>query len=196
MTMIRNLYLKFRQWQVTRRLLKFEPQMIYHYKHLGAVIPNTRISNSTVINAKETLVLADHVFIGHHNFIEASNGIEIEEGVQITNFISILSHSSHVSIRLYGNAYQQYTNLKGYKKGKVVIGKYSFIGPHSTILPGTKIGKGCLISAYSMLKGDYADFSIIAGNPAVVIGDTRNMDSSYLEENPELLKHYQSWAAQ
>ena len=83
---MRKLYWTFRQWQTRRKLMRLEPQMIYHYEHLGQIIPNTRVSNSTVIVDKEKLKLADHVFIGHFNFIEASNGLELEEGVQITNY--------------------------------------------------------------------------------------------------------------
>lgn len=158
------------------------------------MIKDTRISSSTVINNKENLELAENVFIGHYNFIDSSNGISLGEGVQITNYISILTHSSHVSLRLYGREYRNSKDLIGYTKGKVTIGAYSFIGPHSTILPNTNIGKGCLVYAYSMLKGDFPDFSIISGNPAQIIGDTRSIDEKYLELNPTLKEYYDQWA--
>ena len=187
---IRNFLLKLKQ----SGLSKMEPQMIYSYKHCGRIIKDTRVSSSTVINSKENLELAENVFIGHYNFIESSNGISLGEGVQVTNYISILTHSSHISVRLYGREYRNAKDPIGYKKGKVTIGAYSFIGPHSTILPNTSIGKGCLVSAYSMLKGDYPDFSIISGNPAVVIGDTRSIDEDYLEQNQILKVYYDQWA--
>jgi acetyltransferase-like isoleucine patch superfamily enzyme len=82
----------------------------------------------------------------------------------------------------------------GYVKGSVLIGKYSFVGPHSVIMPGTSIGKGSIISAFSYVKGTFPDFSIIAGNPAKVIGDTRNMDESFLQEHPELRNFYEAWS--
>ena len=141
----------------------------------------------------EHLNIQDNVFIGHFNFIEASNGITIEEGCQITNYISIITHSSHISIRLYGKQYAG-LDMKGYVKGSVCIGKYTFIGPHSVIMPGTKIGKGSIVSAYSMVKGDFPEFSIIAGNPAKVVGNTRNIDGPFLQANPELRTFYEEWA--
>jgi acetyltransferase-like isoleucine patch superfamily enzyme len=194
--MLRRFLGKIRQGIRRRRLMRAEPQMIYHYDHLGVILHRTRVSNSTVISFKEQLTLADNVFIGHFNFIEASNGIVIEEGVQITNFISILTHSSHISIRLYGNDAdaETGTDLVGYRKGKVRIGKFTFVGPHSTIQAGTDIGKGCIISAYSMVRGTIPDFSIVAGNPAVVIGDSREMDEPFLQEHPQLRAYYQKWA--
>lgn len=160
----------------------------------GKFLKNTRISNTTHIGNKEKLNVEDNVFIGHFNFIDASNGITIEEGCQITNYISLLTHSSHISIRLYGNEYTKHSNLKGYITGSVYIGKYSFIGPHSVIMPNTKIGKGCIISAFSYITGEFPDFSIISGNPARVVGDTRNIDKPFLEKNTDLLDFYNYWA--
>ena len=80
----------------------------YHlkkYNHLDLMVPNKTLTFSRngyyCIEYKKNLKLGNNVFIGHYNFIEASNGITIEEGCQITNFISITTHSSHISIRLY-----------------------------------------------------------------------------------------------
>ena len=60
-------------------------------------------------------------------------------------------------------------------------------------MPATKIGKGSIVSAYSYVTGDFPDFSIIQGNPAKRIGDTRDRDKKYLKENPQLVEHYKSW---
>jgi acetyltransferase-like isoleucine patch superfamily enzyme len=174
---------------------KFGPRVLSGFYHKGIFLKDVRISESTVLSFPQQLDLADNVFIGHYNFIEASNGIRIEKGVQITNYISILSHSSHISIRLYGDQYRKKKELIGYKKGSVILGKYSFVGPHVTIMPGTTIGKGCLISAYSFVKGEFPDFSIISGNPAVVVGSTKDLDKKYLDEYPELIEYYEEWAS-
>lgn len=151
---------------------------------------NLRIGSTTFIDYPETLFLADHVYIGHHNYIEASNKIVIEEGCQITSFISITSHSSHNSIRVYGSHYSDFSVHHGYLKGEVVIGKFTFVGPHSTIMPGTNIGEGSIVSAYSYVKGDFPPFSVISGNPAVVVGSTKDIDSKLLQAHPELEKYY------
>jgi acetyltransferase-like isoleucine patch superfamily enzyme len=173
----------------------YRPRIIWGYKRAdGVVMRNTRISNTTFIDGKKHADIRDHVFIGHHNFIEASNGLVIGEGVQITNFISILTHSSHQSIRLYGKHYVEEKELIGYVRGRVEIGNYTFIGPHSLILPGTRIGKGCLVAAYSYVAGEYPDFSVIKGNPAKVTGDTRELDRPLLDAHPELQAFYDAWS--
>ena len=174
--------------------MAFRPAMNQRiYDNQGKRIEHTRISNTTFIDHPQNLVLGKNVFIGHYNFIEASNGITIEEGCQLTTFINMTSHSSHMAIRIYGKNYHQ-PNHEVYERGAIQIGKYTFIGPHSTIMPKTKIGKGSLITAYSYLKGDYPDFAIISGNPAKVIGDTRNLDERQLRQHPELRAFYDEWA--
>ncbi len=172
-----------------------KPAMIQGYSDPKAgYLPEVKISNTTFIQDDSKLFLGDHVFIGHYNFIESSHGIQIGEGCQVTNFISILTHSSHHSIRMYGQHAVGKAPLKGYISGAVSIGAYTFIGPHVTILPGTKIGKGSVIAAYSLVKGEFPEFSIISGNPAVVIGDTRTGDKEFLKLNQELVPYYESWA--
>lgn len=55
----------------------------------------------------------------------------------------------------------------------MTIGENSFIGAGAIVLPGTTIGKNCIIGAGSVVKGIVEDYSIVAGNPCRVIGDTR-----------------------
>ena len=169
--------------------------MIKGYKRFdGKMLYDTRLSNTTFIENTKNFYIEDNVYIGHYNYLDASNNLTIEEGCQLTNFINIVSHSSHISIRLYGKEYLKHKNLKGYIKGEVIIGKYSFIGPYTLIMPGTKIGKGSLVKAYSYVKGVFPEFSIISGNPAVRIGDTRNIDKKYIDDDQELRMYYNEWA--
>jgi acetyltransferase-like isoleucine patch superfamily enzyme len=189
--MIKAIVRKFRR----TKLMKRKPKMIWGYKRLsdGVLLPRTRISSSTFLDNELNLFIEDNVFIGHFNFIEASNNLTIETGCQITNYVNITTHSSHNSIRLYGDDYAG-DEMIGYVKGSVHIGKFTFIGPHSTIMPGTKIGKGSIVSAYSYVKGEFPDFSIISGNPAQKIGDTRDADTKVFQEHPKLQENYNKWA--
>lgn len=96
-------WLRLRAWsnRLRRRLwhaLFF--RMLFGEVQQGRALPHTRISPSTCIEHEGRLTLEDDVFIGHFNFIEASSGITIGAGTQITNFISIISHSTHRSVRV------------------------------------------------------------------------------------------------
>lgn len=172
------------------------PRMVYGYRGSdGLLKPHTRVSNMTRIEAPQSLQIGDNVWIGHFNFIDASGGLTIGDGCQITSYVSVLTHSSHIAIRLYGDAYQRHSNHIGYRKAASSLGAYTFVGAHSLLEPGVHIGKGALVAAYSHVKtGDYPDFCILAGNPAQVVGDTRDKDALWLDVHPELRLFYRDWA--
>ncbi|MES2715852.1 MAG: acyltransferase [Pseudomonadota bacterium] len=159
--------------------------------------PHTRIAPSTCIEFEDRLDLADHVFIGAFNFIEASGGVTVGEGVQITHHVSIVTHSSHRAQRLLAQAYVLWPAGQprpGWVAGPVAIGPWCFIGPHSLLEPGTRLGAGCIVRAGSVLRGDYPAHSLVAGNPAQVVGDARQGDQRWLDAEPALRTHYDAWA--
>ena len=53
----------------------------------------------------------------------------------------------------------------------------------------------CIVSAGSVLRGEFPAFSRIAGNPATVVGDSRDGDARWLDAQPALRAHYDAWAA-
>ncbi|MBV8379582.1 MAG: acyltransferase [Paucibacter sp.] len=174
------------------RLRRRLARLVLHRMVFGeAGLPNTRIAPSTCIEGEAGLVLGDHVFIGQYNFIDATAGLVIGEGVQITNFVSITTHSSHRALRVMGRGYVAAgAEMPGYLSAPIEIGAWSFIGPHSLIEPGARIGRGCIVSAYSQVRGEVPDFAIVAGQPARVIGDVRERDAKLLADHPELAAHY------
>ena len=52
---------------------------------------------------------------------------------------------------------------------ETIIRKNVFIGYGSVILPGTLLGKNCIIGANSVVRGTFPEYSVIAGNPAKII---------------------------
>jgi len=53
--------------------------------------------------------------------------------------------------------------------GRISIGSNSFVGMNSLILPGTVVGRDCIIGAGSVVGGTVPDGSVVAGNPARVV---------------------------
>ncbi len=161
-----------------------QPFMVYGFynKVQKRFMKLTRISSSAKILSKGWLDIEDNVWIGHYSLLDASNGIEIGKGVQTGPFVSMFSHSSHISIRLLGENYLQSDERIGYVDGKVIIGEYSFLGTSSVIFPGVTIGRGCLIKAGSIVSKSIPDFSIVGGNPAVVTGSVLDLDKKYFHD--------------
>ena len=175
------------------RLLLF--RMLFGESSQGRWLPHTRISAASCIEHEDGLTLGDHVYIGPFNFIEASGGITIEEGVQVTSHVSIVTHSSHRAMRLLGRRYVDFAGERpGWVAAPVHIGAYSFIGPHVLIEAGTWLGRGTLVRAGSVVRGEFADFAVLDGRPAQVVGDARARDEALLQRHPELRAHYDAWA--
>ncbi len=170
-------------------------RVVFGERSQGRWLPHTRIAPSACIEHEDRLQLADHVFIGPFNFIEASAGVVIGEGVQITHHASIVTHSSHRAQRLLGRRFVDWPGDRpGWVSGPVEIGPYCFIGPHSVIEAGSRLGRGCIVRAGSVVRGAFPEFSVIGGNPAQVVGDARERDERWLERHPELRAHYEAWA--
>jgi len=132
--------------------------------------------------------------VGHFNVLDASAGLTLEEGVQITTHCALLTHSSHHALRLAGRAYWGDANPPGFVRAATHVGAYSFIGPHSVLAPGARLGRGVLVKAYSYVSGEVPDFAVVEGQPARVVGDTRELDAAWLQAHPEARAPYDAWA--
>lgn len=118
-------------------------------------------------------------FAGRPNYLSARINfdgtdyglIEIHEGVTISSFVRVLTHdwSLYTVAKATGHfSPKPIGTIKG-----VSIGAFSFVGTGSVIMPGARIGKGCLIGAGTVVRGEIPDFSIVVGSPGAVVGDTR-----------------------
>lgn len=82
----------------------------------------------------------------------------------------------------------------GWIAGPVHIGAYSFIGPHVLIEAGSRLGRGCIVRAGSVVRGQFPDHAVIDGRPAVVVGDARDADRRVLAQHPRWRAAYEAWA--
>lgn len=140
----------------------------------------TRISSSAKFIHKKGIDIGNHVWVGHYCLVDGTGKVSIGEGTQISSHTAIYSHSSQDAIRLLGKDFIKIPAARrpGYKLKPVMIGAYTFVGTSCVILPGATIGKGCLIGAGSVVKGDIPDYAIASGNPAKIVGNTRERDKS------------------
>ncbi len=175
----------FNRWR--RRLVNaLLYRRVFGERSQGRWLPHARISPASHLEHEDRIVLGDHVFIGPFCWLEASAGITLEEGVQITSHVSIVTHSSHRSMRLMGRAYvaasanASHPEKPGWVAGPVHIGAYSFIGPHVLIEAGTRLGRGSIVRAGSVVRGSFPDHAVLDGRPAVVVGDAREQDERLL----------------
>lgn len=188
----------FRDFMV-RRILSLNqdmriPRMIWGYQNAnGTLCKDTRMSNTVFINYPERVTVADNVFVGHYTVLDGTGGLTIEEGVQMGAWVGIFTHSSHISIRLYGKKYTKIPEeqKKGFLMRPITIGKYTFLANGVKIFPGGSIGKGAFINTNAIIKKAIPDYAMVDTN-GEIIGDTRELDKRYLTD-PELKGLYEEW---
>ena len=196
--MLRRLYLSPFGYLISGFLHLFsrvhKPFMVYGYrnKKTGKFQKLTRISSSAKLLNKRNINLADNIWIGHYCLVDGTGGITLGEGVQLSSHTVVYSHSSQDAIRLLGRHFIELeaTKRPGYKLKPVTIGEYTFVGTSSVILPGSVIGKGCIIGAGTVVNGTIPDYAIAVGNPATIVGDTRQRDKTRFGDRLDLEKYY------
>ncbi len=111
------------------------------------------------------IALGDNVGIGENSFLQGAGGITIGDYVMLGPGVHIWS-ANHV----YADPSIP-VRLQGYQFQEVVIEDDVWVGANVFIMPGARIGKGCVISAGSVVGAKVIPpYSILAGNPARVIG--------------------------
>jgi acetyltransferase-like isoleucine patch superfamily enzyme len=113
------------------------------------------------------------ITIGKNTVINRNCFLDARVGIQIGNNVSISPDSYIVSL-----GHDPQSADFATKGGLVVISDYVWIGIRATILPGTRLGKGCIAGAGALVTKSFDDNTIVAGNPAQKIGE-RNPDLHY-----------------
>jgi acetyltransferase-like isoleucine patch superfamily enzyme len=71
-------------------------------------------------------------------------------------------------------------------KSPVRIGPDVWIGAKASVLRGTTIGRGCVVAAHAVVRGDVPDYAIVGGIPARVLKDRREVYDAQVERREAL----------
>ena len=125
---------------------------------------NLWISKTRLASSKGgKLIIGNHVAIRRFSQIYALQSIIIEDGVLMAEntYISDNTHSfDDVNIPIRDQEVIPLNN--------VVVGSGTWIGRNACIM-GCKIGRNCVIGAFSFVKKDIPDYCVVVGNPARIV---------------------------
>jgi acetyltransferase-like isoleucine patch superfamily enzyme len=115
-------------------------------------------------NVSPVIVIGDYVSLGMNCTVSAAEKIIIEDHVFTARNVYISDHEHEYRDIERPTGAQGICKIAGIK-----IGAETWIGQNAVILPGTTIGRHCVIGANAVVNCDVPDFSIAVGIPATVI---------------------------
>jgi acetyltransferase-like isoleucine patch superfamily enzyme len=59
----------------------------------------------------------------------------------------------------------------------ITLGPNTWVGTRAVLLAGARVGEGAVVGAAAVVSGDVPTYSIVAGNPARVVGTVRRSDN-------------------
>lgn len=116
--------------------------------------------------------------VRYNPLIEIQDGVSIEQNLHLTCALSIVimknsALAANVTISDINHRYLDITKApdrQGIDVGKVVIGEDCKIYNNVVILPGSKLGKHCIVGANTVVTGKiYPDYSVIVGSPSRIV---------------------------
>lgn len=134
--------------------------------HNVSVSDNVVIGSDAYINpVKEGIIsIGSGSNIGRRVTLSALKKITIGKNCLFGYNVSVLDHDHDVMKK---NIPSSKSPLG--KPEEVVVGDDSFIGAHSFILKGVRLGKHCVVGAGSVVTKSFPSYSVIVGNPARLI---------------------------
>lgn len=150
-------------------------------RYRGATIGKLSIIEGlTIKGVTRNLIVGDYTFIGEgvdlscHGIINIGNCVVINSGAKLlTGSHSLRDPTWHIYMK------------------NISVGDYAWIATSAIILPGVKIGKGAVVGAGAVVRSDVPDYSIVAGNPATIVGRRLCESPNY---NPVIFSSpYEAW---
>ena len=108
-----------------------------------------------------------HCYINPHCVMFTGNGITLGDYVLLAPGVMLMPSNHAFARRDIPIRHQGFLQ----SRGGIVIEDDVWIGANSVILDGTHIGKGAIIAAGSVVRGQVPPYEIWGGTPAMMIKD-------------------------
>ncbi|MEI2463281.1 acyltransferase [Niallia taxi] len=150
---LRDIINGFASSKLTPRLLRIWIYKLYGMKiHTYGIRPGCYFGRPRITIGKNT-------FINYNCFFEGTSNIIIGENCAIAMNVTFCNSNHDIKdpVRRAGKV----------ESKPIIVENGVWIGANSVILPGVKIGEGCVIAAGSIVTKDCEPHAIYAGAPAI-----------------------------
>jgi acetyltransferase-like isoleucine patch superfamily enzyme len=153
-----------RQWKniviwVFNILYNWMPFFVLKNAFLRATGVN--IGSGSVIHTPVRFLGMQRVSIGENSVINFGCHLDNRVGIRIGSNVSIAN-----STKIYSLGHDVDDAFFAAKGKEVTIGDYACVFSNVLIMPGVKLGKGCVVYAGSVVTKDIGEYEVVGGNPA------------------------------
>lgn len=124
-----------------------------------------KVLRGTTVFAPERLVIEDHVGVGFRCVLDARGGLRIGHHTVLASDTQLVT--GRHDLRTFAGVFEP-----------IEIGDHAWLATRSTVLGGATIGRGAVVAACALVRGDVPPMAIVGGVPAREIG-TRESELDY-----------------
>ncbi len=147
---------------------------IHFVRRLFYRLAGIKIGKGSTLHMGISFYQPDNIVIGEDSIIGEGTVLDGRANLTIGDHVDIASE-----VMIYNSQHNINDENFAAIEESVVIKDYVFIGPRAIILPGVTIGKGAVVAAGAVVSKDVADFAIVGGVPAEVIGERKIKELHY-----------------
>lgn len=126
------------------------------------IFPGARIE---VVDKESSIIFEDNISVGQNLHIISGGGQKLIIGTNTTISANVfITNVDHEYKEIDVHVLKQNILMKNTR-----IGENCFIGYGVVIQAGTILGKQCIVGANAVVRGNFPDYSVIAGVPAKII---------------------------
>lgn len=165
-------------------VLIFETTAIEATREASIVIGNNTAIRGRLVTYPGCgqITIGDNCYVGENTQIWSETDITIEDHVLIAHNCSIFDSTTHPIDFMERRDQYSFVISDGFpvkeyktlKRAPIRICQDVWIGCNVIIHKGVTIGKGAIVSAGSVVRGDIPPMTIVAGNPAIVVKSYNN----------------------
>jgi acetyltransferase-like isoleucine patch superfamily enzyme len=115
-----------------------------------------------------SLRIGDKVVLGKDNTVNCYLDVEIGAATLIADWVYIADFDHAMG------DIERPIKDQGIVKSPIRIGADCWLGVKVSVLRGTRVGRGCVLGAHAVVRGDIPDYAVAVGAPARLIRDRRD----------------------
>jgi acetyltransferase-like isoleucine patch superfamily enzyme len=133
-----------------------------------------QLERGAVVHRGLELRAASRIRIGEGSVIGFDSILDGRAGLDIGRHVNVSS-----SVAIWTLEHDHRDPYFGARGAPVVVGDRAWLSFRCTVLPGVTIGEGAVVAAGAVVTKDVPSFAIVAGVPAVVVGERSSRELTY-----------------